>query len=186
MCFCGNSLNVSNTLANGNIISNEDESIFLAFDGEIYNFKDLQDELIATGHTFKSDYQHEVLVHLFEEMGQDSVRRLNGIFSAVLWKENSKELFLFVDKLGIKQIFYTIFDNVFLFGSSIKTLVQYPNLKRELDEVALNHFLTLDFSPTERTLIKGIYRLKPAHVLEYCKGKVQVSEYWDFPDKCEQ
>jgi asparagine synthase (glutamine-hydrolysing) len=181
VCFCGNSLNISKRVADNNIISNEDESIFLAFDGEIYNFLELKHELVASGHTFKSDCQHEVLLHLFEEMGRDSVSKLNGIFSAALWDENRKELFLFIDKLGIKQLFYTTCDNVFLFGSSIKSLAQYPKLKRELDEITLNHLLTLEFTPTDRTLMKGIFRIKPAHMLVYSQGKIKVSEYWDFP-----
>jgi len=181
VCFCGNSLNASNNLTDAKIISNEQETIFLTFSGELYNYGEIREELLTLGHTFNSNSPHEILVHLYEEWGLDSLHRLNGIFSAALWDENRKELILFTDKLGIKQIFYTICDNIFLFGSSIKSIVQYPNLKRELDETAFNHFLTLEFSPTERTLIKGIFRLKPAHVLVYCKGKINVSEYWDIP-----
>jgi asparagine synthase (glutamine-hydrolysing) len=178
--FCGNSLTVSDNSANSKIISNENESVFLAFDGEIYNYKDLRDELITLGHTFKSESQHEVVVHLYEEAGQNAFGRINGIFSAVLWDENRDELFLFIDKLGIKQIFFTFCDDVFLFGSAMKTIIQYPDFKRELDEITLNHFLTLEFTPTERTLIKGISRLQPGHFLVYRKGKVTVSHYWNF------
>jgi len=178
--FCGNSLTASGSDGNGLIISNENESIVLAFDGEIYNHEKLRRELISQGHRFNTESQHEILVHLYEEMGPNSVERLNGVFSAVLWDDNKKELYLFTDKLGIKQVYYSFCDGAFLFGTALKSIVQYPNFRRELDEIALNHILTLEFSPTERTLIKGIYRLKPAHLLVYRKGKVKISHYWDF------
>jgi len=178
--FCGNLLHASKSDMNGHVISNENQSIFLAFDGEIYNYKSLRQELISLGHTFKSETQHEVLIHLYEEFGQDSVNKLNGVFSAVLWDDNREELYLFVDKLGTKQLYYSFCDNVLLFGTAIKAIVQYPNFKRELDEIALNHILTLEFMPTERTLVKGISRLQPAHLLVYRKGKVKISQYWDF------
>ena len=157
---------------------NEDGSMVLVFNGEIYNFKDLREELIAAGHTFKNRSDSEVLIHGYEEWGTELVKRLRGMFAFVIFDKRDKSIFAARDMFGIKPFYYTFMENSFIFGSEIKSFLEHPDFKKELNEEALAHYLSFQYSPTEETFFKNVYKLPPAHYFTFKEGKMETVRYW--------
>jgi len=160
-------------------IHNEDESIWITFNGEIYNFKELKSDLEKRGHIFCSNSDTEVIVHAYEEYGKNCVNYLNGMFAFAIWDSNKKQLFLARDRLGIKPLYYIFFDEKFLFASEIKSLLQYEIIKKEINYTSLNNFFTFRYIPGENTILKGINRLLPGHSLIYKDKQIKINKYWD-------
>ena len=157
---------------------NEDKSLVLVFNGEIYNFKDLRAELIEAGHTFANNSDSEVLLHGFEEWGEDMVTRLRGMFAFVIFNRQDKSIFAARDMFGIKPFYYTFMGQSFIFGSEIKSFLDHPDFKKELNEEALGHYLSFQYSPTEETFFKNVYKLPPAHSFTFKDGVMKTNRYW--------
>ncbi len=160
-------------------MANEDRSVWVAYNGEIYNFQDLRRELEADGHQFHSQTDTEILPHLYEKYGADMVKRLNGIFAFALWDEKLRSLFLFRDRMGVKPLYYVRAGSRLFFASEIKALLACQEVHAELDPVALQQYLALLYVPNPGTLFKGILKLPPAHMLVWRDGQVEVRLYWE-------
>ena len=158
---------------------NEDGSIVVVFNGEIYNYKEIKEELINKGHLFKTQADTEVLVHGYEEYGPDVVQKLRGMYAFAIWNRKKKELFIARDIFGIKPLFYTeTKDGDFVFGSEIKSLLKFPNVKKEFNPEALESYLSFQYSVLPQTFFKGIYRLSPAHCIIWKNGQMDIKRYW--------
>jgi len=157
---------------------NEDETVFVVFNGAIYNFPELKEELEKKGHRFYSNCDTEVLVHLYEEYGEDFPKKLLGMFSIAIWDSVKKKGILSIDPAGKKPLHYFFDSGILIFASEIKSLLNYEKIKVELDRVSLNYLLNLQFIPYERTLFKGIKKLLPGHTLIYEKGKISTKRHW--------
>ena len=157
---------------------NEDKSLVLVFNGEIYNYQDLKGELIAKGHIFKSHADSEVLLHGFEEWGKDLVKKLRGMFAFVIFNKQDNSLFGARDMFGIKPFYYTFMNGSFIFGSEIKSFLDHPDFKKELNEEALGHYLSFQYSPAEETFFKGVYKLRPANMFTYKDGNFETERYF--------
>ncbi|RCV66097.1 asparagine synthase (glutamine-hydrolysing) [Methanophagales archaeon] len=160
-------------------MANEDGSIQIVYNGEIYNFKELRDILERQGHNFSSDSDTEVIVHAYEEWGVECVKRFNGMFAFAIWDSNKKQLFLARDRLGIKPLFYYFESGKFMFASEIKAILLNPAVKREVDHKSLYYFMGYEYVPTPFTLFKGIKKLPPAHTLIFQNDKIKLIRYWD-------
>jgi len=160
-------------------ITNEDKTVWIVFNGEIYNYLTLREELQYKGHRFTTATDTEVIVHLYEEYGTDCLSRLRGMFAFAIWNENNQELFIARDRLGIKPLYYTCYNSNFLFGSEIKCLLADKTFQREINYAAIDRFLTYYYSPGEETLFKHIFKLKPGHFLVVQNGQIQCKEFWD-------
>ena len=158
---------------------NEDSSVWIAYNGEIYNFQELRNELQAKGHTFKSGTDTEVIVHAFEEYGPDCVKRFNGMFAFAIWDRKKGELLLARDRLGIKPLYYYLHNNKLVFGSEIKAVVRNPAVKRDVNPQALYRYMGYEFVPAPETIFRHIYKLQPGHYLRYKAGKADLTQYWD-------
>jgi asparagine synthase (glutamine-hydrolysing) len=158
---------------------NEDESIWIVFNGEIYNFLDLRPELEARGHVFRTNSDTEAIVHLYEDYGPDCVQHLNGMFAFAIWDSKKQTLFIARDRMGKKPMYYIDTGEQFLFASEVKVLLQHPNCPRELDAEALSKYLAYEYVPSPRCIFKGIYKLPAAHSLTWKDGRVSVRRYWD-------
>lgn len=157
---------------------NEDKSLVLVFNGEIYNFKELREELAASGHRFSNNSDSEVLLHGYEEWGTELVTRLRGMFAFVIFNRLTKEIFGARDMFGIKPFYWTLMGESFIFGSEIKAFLEHPDFKKELNEEALGHYLSFQYSPTAETFFSGVYKLLPAHYFIYKNGKMETTRYW--------
>jgi asparagine synthase (glutamine-hydrolysing) len=160
-------------------IANEDETVWIVFNGEIYNFQELRRDLLAKGHRFKTNSDTEVIVHLYEEYGSDCVSRLRGMFAFAIWDKRNRSLFLARDRVGIKPLYYTIIDGQLLFASEIKALLQHPGAVRRVNVHALDSFLMHQYGPGADTAIAGVQRLLPGHHLVVKDGRVSITQYWD-------
>ena len=161
-------------------IYNEDKSIVIVYNGEIYNFKELREDLEKKGHSFYTASDTEVIVHAYEEYGYDCVKLFNGMFAFAIWDSNRKKLFLARDRAGIKPLHYTFLeDGTLLFASEIKSILQYEKVKREVDPQSLHLFINLRYIPGERTIFKGIKRLSSAHIMIVDKEGVKIKRYWE-------
>ncbi|HKH71070.1 MAG TPA: asparagine synthase (glutamine-hydrolyzing) [Vicinamibacterales bacterium] len=160
-------------------MANEDETVWITFNGEIYNHLEERARLAAKGHTFRSRSDTEVIVHAYEDSGPLCVSRLDGMFAFALWDADRRELLIARDRLGKKPVYYTTSDGRFLFASEIKALLQHPDVARDIDPVALDCFLTFSNTPAPLTMFKNIYKLPAAHLLR-CKsdGTVRTERYW--------
>jgi asparagine synthase (glutamine-hydrolysing) len=159
-------------------LANEDGTIQVVFNGEIYNYRELTRELESRGHRFKSKSDTEVLVHLYEELGEACTRRLNGMFAFALWDARRRRLVLARDHLGIKPLFYAIDGRNLYFASEIKSLLCVPQLSRQIDVQALDAYLTFGFIPGPRTIFRDIRKLPPATCLVFEDGRVRLTPYW--------
>lgn len=160
-------------------ISNEDGSIWIVFNGEIYNYQELRPLLESKGHVFRTKTDTEVIVHLYEEFGPACLERLRGMFGLAIWDQNTKTLFLARDRVGIKPLYYHLSDTSLVFGSEIKAILADPSVKREMAPELIDRFLTFLYVPGEETLLKGIRKLAPGHYLLSKGGKTVVKQYWD-------
>ena len=160
-------------------IFNEDKSLVLTFNGEIYNFKELRDELIAAGHSFYTKTDSEVLIHGYEEWGEKLLDRLRGMFAFVIYNKNTGELFGARDFFGIKPFYYAQMNGTFMWGSEIKSFLDHPDFTKELNTDVLETYLTFQYSPTEDTFFKNVKKLLPAHCFTYKDGKLNIRRYWE-------
>ena len=160
-------------------VSNEDGTIQLVANGEIYNFEEIKRDLIARGHKFRSRVDVEVLVHGYEEWGESFFTKLRGMFATALWDTRTETLIAARDRAGEKPLYYTLTPRGLFLASEIKALLVRPEVNRILDPEALDEFLTYEYVIAPRTIFKGIYKLPPACFLRYSKGEVQVKRYWD-------
>ena len=160
-------------------IFNEDRSMVLVFNGEIYNYRDIRKELAAAGHTFATNTDSEVLIHGYEEYGAKLLGKLRGMFAFVIWDSKNKELFGARDFFFFFFMYYAVMGDTFMFGSEIKSFLEHPDFKKELNERALENYLTFQYSPTQETFFKNVYKLMPAHYFRYSSGELEVKRYWD-------
>jgi asparagine synthase (glutamine-hydrolysing) len=160
---------------------NEDRKIVITFNGEIYNHMELREELTAKGHTFANNSDTEVLIHAYEEYGKDMLNRLRGMFAFVIWDSRTETVFAARDFFGIKPFYYTVVDGHLIYASEIKSILAHPSYKKEVNPVALENYLTFQYSVLEETFFKGIYKLMPAHCMTYDvkSGKLDIERYWE-------
>lgn len=164
----------------GQPIGNEDRSLQIVFNGEIYNFIELRKELEAVGHRFTTRSDTEVIVHAYEQWGKECVRRFNGMFAFALWDSNTRELFLARDHLGIKPLYYVELGNRVLFASEIKALLQDPDCPRNVDVEALAELFTFRYVPSPKTLFSGIRKLPQGHRITLSSRGIKVDRFWDW------
>ena len=157
---------------------NENQTVWVTFNGEIYNFLDIREYLIKKGHCFRSRTDTEVLVHLWEEEGVDCVKRLRGMFAFAVWDETAKTLFLARDRVGKKPLFYANLADRFMFASEIKAILQDPSFTKEVDVEAIHHYLSYQSVPSPHCAFKGVKKLPPAHYLLIKNGNEQPVCYW--------
>jgi asparagine synthase (glutamine-hydrolysing) len=163
---------------------NEDHSIVVTYNGEIYNFQDLAVELAGLGHTFRTHCDTEVIVHAWEQWGERCVERFRGMFAFGLWDRNQQTLFLARDRLGVKPLYYAMLDEgMFIFASELKALLAHPGLKREMDHSAVEEYFAYGYVPEPKTIFRNALKLPPGHTLTLCagQGSPQTREYWDVP-----
>jgi asparagine synthase (glutamine-hydrolysing) len=159
---------------------NEDGTVWIVFNGEIYNHAKLRPALEAAGHRYKSRSDTETLIHAYEEYGPQFVQKLEGMFAIALWDSKKQKLFLFRDRIGIKPVYYIQANNRFLFASEIKAILEDSSIRREVDETALSHYFTFIATPAPQTLFRGIKKLEAGHYLEVAlNGTVTNQEYWN-------
>lgn len=162
-------------------MSNEDQTVWITYNGEIYNFREIRAELQRKGHAFNSNTDTEVIVHLYEEEGIDAVQRLNGMFAFALWDENLGRLWICRDRIGIKPIVYYWDGSHFIFASEIKALLKDSYIRKELDPEALWLYLTFNHTPAPHTMFKKIQKLEPGHHLTLERGHLDIRKYWRPP-----
>ena len=162
-------------------LSNEDGSVWVTYNGEIYNYLELRKELEAAGHRFATRSDTEVIVHLYEDIGERCVERLRGDFAFAIWDRRRGEMFAARDRLGVKPLYYTRAGDTLLIASEIKALLKHPAVSREIDVVSLDQYLSYLYIPSPRTIFQGIYQLPPAHRLSFSDGSLQTNRYWQPP-----
>jgi asparagine synthase (glutamine-hydrolysing) len=160
-------------------LSNEDGTIWIVFNGEIYNFQELREGLLKKGHTFRTKTDTEVIVHLYEEYGEAGIESLRGMFAFAIWDQNQKKLLLARDRIGIKPLYYGLTPHSLVFGSEMKAILRDPEVKREILPSTIDRFLTFGYVPGEETLLRGIYKLPPGSFMIVKNGKTEIKQYWD-------
>ncbi len=158
---------------------NEDATVWIVFNGEIYNYQELREDLLARGHKFRSGTDTEVIIHLFEEYGVECLARLRGMFAFAIWDERQKSLFIARDRVGIKPLYYATGGGALWFGSEVKSLLIDPQVKRAVNPEAVDCFLSNFYVPGEQTLFAGVQKLPPGHFLLIQDGKIQKQQYWE-------
>ena len=166
-------------------ILNEDGSLVLLFNGEIYNYQELREELIKAGHVFTTKTDSETILHGYEEYGKKILDRLRGMFAFIIWNKNTKELFGARDIFGIKPFYYYKKGKEFMFGSEIKSFLSHPNFEKELYEDMIPLYLSYEYSPDERTIFKNVFKLPGAHCFTYKNGELKVERYYKIEYKIE-
>lgn len=163
-------------------VTNEDSSLWLVFNGEIYNHQQLREQLEKRGHHYRSHSDTETIVHLYEEYGQDCVERLRGMFAFAIWDSRRRELFVARDRLGIKPLYFSKANKQFLFASEIKALLAHPGLHAKLNSEVLPEYLAFGYLSGSRTMFAGIDKLLPGHTLQINEiGNIRIRQYWDLP-----
>ena len=160
-------------------LTNETEDVVIVFNGEIYNHQEIKEDLAKCGHVFKNKSDTESILHGYEEYGEQVVDRLEGMFAFVIWDKKKKKMFAARDFFGIKPFYYTILDDTIVFGSEIKSILEYPGVQRELNEDALEQYLSFQYSPLRETFFKNIYKLEPGSFLVYENKELTVKRYFD-------
>lgn len=160
-------------------MTNEDETVWIVFNGEIYNFQELHDRLVERGHIFRSRCDTEVIIHLFEEHGPDCVNHLRGMFAFAIWDRKRHRLFVARDRVGIKPLYYCQTNDAIYFASELKAIVANVEVSREVNGAALRTFLSFFYVPGEETLFKSVRKLLPGHWLLVENGKITTCQYWD-------
>ena len=162
-------------------IHNEDRTVWIVFNGEIYNFRELRAELEAAGHRFYTSTDTEVIVHAYERWGTTAIARLRGMFGLAIWDLRSKSLLVARDRIGIKPLYYAEANGRLYFGSELKSLLEAPELPRDLDLDALDHYLSFLYTPRDRSIFTSVRKLPPGHLLTWQNGKVRVERYYQLP-----
>src|SRR5262245_22571403 len=163
-------------------ISNEHNSLWVVCNGEIYNFRELRADLVARGHRFRTQSDAEVIVHLYEEHGDDLVVHLNGMFAFALWDERGERLLMARARMGEKPLYFGVFTNAsgraFVFASELKALLAHPAVEHRLNLHALRKYLSYEFVPSPHTMLDGIRKLRPGHRLSFAHNQWQETRYW--------
>jgi asparagine synthase (glutamine-hydrolysing) len=168
-------------------MTNEDETLWIVFNGEIYNFQNLREDLLNKGHTFKTKSDTEVILHLYEEKGEDCPAALNGIFAFAIWDKKNRSLFLARDHMGIKPFYYSETRDAFLFSSEIKSIVRSGHVEARCNEKVIPEYFIFRHVSGQNTLFQGIKSLLPAHSMVFKDGEVQTKDYWSpFPREKER
>ena len=162
-------------------ISNENGDIWVVYNGEIYNFKEIRVKLEGRGHRFKTQTDTEVIVHAYEEYGDNWVQHFNGMFAIALWDSRNRKLLLARDRVGIKPLYYWEGREKLVFASELKALILHPDVPRQINLAALDIFLTLEYVPASHSIYEGIFKLLPGHTLTVENGDVKTYKYWDVP-----
>ena len=160
-------------------LSNEDGTVWVVFNGEIYNYQALRQKLISKGHVFRTESDTEVIVHLYEEYGTECVQELRGMFAFAIWDEREKQLFLARDRVGIKPLYYYVGSDCLVFGSEMKAILADPAVNREVDLAMIDRFLTYMYLPGRHTLLRNLFKLEPGHVLVVKDNQCKSWRYWD-------
>jgi len=160
-------------------IHNEDETIWIVFNGEIYNYKQLRTDLEKRGHEFYTSSDTETIIHLYEEFGEECVNHLRGMFAFAIWDQNNEKLFMARDRLGIKPLHYLYDGKRFIFGSEIKSILTCNEVQRKVHPSSIITYVAYGYVPDPDTMFAGIYKLPPAHALSYRDGQISVRKYWD-------
>jgi asparagine synthase (glutamine-hydrolysing) len=160
-------------------LSNEDGTVWISFNGEIYNYLELREDLLRRGHQFRTKSDTEVIVHLYEELGENCVEKLRGMFAFAIWDERKRTLLLARDRVGVKPLYYHISDHSLVFGSEVKAILADPEVKAELRPEMIDRFLTFFYMPGEDTLFRNIQKLGPACYMVVKDGRATVRKYWD-------
>ncbi|MDB4970138.1 MAG: Asparagine synthase, glutamine-hydrolyzing [Myxococcales bacterium] len=160
-------------------ISNESQRYWIVFNGEIYNYRALRQGLLARGHQFKTTSDTECIVHLFEERGEAVVDELSGMFGFAIWDRERHELLIARDRLGIKPMYYAPTPRGLVFGSELKSLICHPDVRRTISPEALSHYLSFGTTPSDQSILAGVRKLPPGHILRYRAGEMSVRRYWD-------
>jgi asparagine synthase (glutamine-hydrolysing) len=162
-------------------ISNENGTVWIVFNGEIYNYQELRAFLLSRGHVFTTQTDTETIVHLYEELGPRCLDRLRGMFAFAIWDQNAETLFLARDRVGIKPLYYSLSETSLVFGSEVKAILADPSVERNIAPEIIDRFLTFLYVPGQETLLKGIQKLSPGHYLLVQNGKAVIRQYWDLP-----
>ena len=160
-------------------ISNEDKSVWIVFNGEIYNYKNIRNELIQKGHQFTTNSDTETILHAYEEYGETCPEKLNGMFGFAIWDGRNNRLFLARDRIGIKPLYYYLDSNRLVFGSELKSILQVKDIPRQVNPKALDNFLTFEYVPAPLSIFQGIKKLEPGHTLMWDNGKTTIRKYWN-------
>ncbi len=160
-------------------IYNETRDMVITFNGEIYNYQELREDLIAKGHVMGSNADTEVLLHGYEEYGEDLLPKLRGMFTFVIWDAKNKTFFGARDFFGIKPFYYAMQDGQMIYGSEIKSILEYPGFKKEVNNEALENYLTFQYSVLPETFFKGVFRLMPSHCFTFKNGELKIKRYWE-------
>jgi asparagine synthase (glutamine-hydrolysing) len=160
-------------------LCNEDESVWLVFNGEIYNYRELRQRLEGAGHQFRTDSDTETIVHLWEDLGPECVQHLNGMFAIAIWDTKKRTLFLARDRLGKKPLYYYHRPGQLVFGSELKVLTEVPDFPKRVDPRAIDMFLTYQYIPHPYTIYEGVRKLPPGHFALYSQDKLEVKKYWN-------
>src|SRR5437879_8616402 len=163
---------------------NEDRSVWIVFNGKIYNFRELRVELERKGHRFSTNSDTEVIVHLYEDLGSDCVQKLRGMFGFAIYDERRQRLFLARDRLGIKPLHYALSDGRLLFGSEIKAILAAAPELTSVDQRALWQYMYFGYIPDPATAFHSIHKLLPGHLLEFERGEIRIRKYWGLPEFC--
>ena len=162
-------------------MSGEDGSVNIVFNGEIYNYRELQTELESCGHSFQTSSDTEAIVHAYEEYGNACVNKLRGMFAFAVWDRRSRSLFIARDRVGKKPLYYTVTaQQTLVFGSELKSLLEHPEVGRDFNLEALDAYFTLGYVPDPLTIFRDVHKLPPGHHLVFENGQVKVEQYWDF------
>lgn len=162
-------------------LSNENGDVWVTFNGEIYNYRQIRKKLTDKGHCFKTEGDTEILVHLYEEYGQEMISHLQGMFAFAIWDKQKQLLFMARDRVGIKPLYYCINKNNFIFASEIKAILQHPSISASPREESMWNYLTYQSAPSPYTLFENIYKLEPGNSLVYTKEGYHIKKYWDVP-----
>ncbi|MCF7956498.1 MAG: asparagine synthase (glutamine-hydrolyzing), partial [Phycisphaerae bacterium] len=169
-------------------IHNEDETIWIVYNGEVFNYVELRKELIELGHRFYTTSDTEVIVHLYEEYGVYCLEHLNGQFAMAIWDSKKESMFLARDRMGIRPLHYTQKNGMLIFSSEIKSIFQHQDVQRKIDPLAMDEIFTFWTTLGGRTAFKDVCELPPGHYMTACRGEMSIRRYWDIPyyDKSER
>jgi len=162
-------------------IHNEDRTVWIVFNGEIYNFPELRRELEAAGHRFYTSTDTEAIVHAYEQWGTRAIAKLRGMFGLAIWDARTRSLLVARDRVGIKPLYYATSNGRLYFGSELKSLLEAPDLPRDVDLDALDHYLSFLYTPRDGSIFKSVRKLPPGHLLTWQDGRLAVEQYWQMP-----
>jgi asparagine synthase (glutamine-hydrolysing) len=173
-------LSIIDIAGGGQPMTNEDDTLILVYNGEVYNYRGVREELIAKGHVFKNNSDSEVVLHSYEEWKENMFDHLRGMFAFVIYDSTSGEVFGARDFFGIKPLHYALMDGAFIFGSEIKSILEHPKCTKTLNEKALESYMSFQYSPGPETFFEGVYKLNPAHWFRFSSGmsKPETGCYW--------